>query len=225
MRRRNARFGFAALTIVLACCLAMPSPAAGKRVAKARESLRLLAEGNARFVEGRRQGDRYGPARRAEVASEQHPIAIVLSCSDSRVPSEIVFDQGIGDLFVVRVAGNVLDEINIGSIEYGAEHLHAPLVVVLGHQRCGAVTAAVEGGEAPGHIGSIVEALAPAVGEARKICRDGDLVEAASHANVRRVVRKLGERSSILAHLITTGKLSVVGAYYDLDSGKVEFLP
>lgn len=213
----------AAFVAVLLLFCAMPAESKTLKP-QARESLRLLTEGNARFAAGKPLHPRQGEARRAEVAPGQHPFAIIISCSDSRVPPEILFDQGIGDLFVVRVAGNVLDDMILGSVGYGASHLGIPLVVVLGHKRCGAVTVAVGGGEVPDYARGIVDELKPAVDEARKSCKDGDLVEAASHANVRRVVQMLRKNSPVLARLIRAGELSVVGAYYDLDSGKVEFL-
>jgi carbonic anhydrase len=122
---------------------------------------------------------------------------------------------------VIRVAGNVLNDVNIGSIEYAAEHAGVPLVVVLGHKRCGAVTAAVEGGHAAGHIENIVEAILPAVEEAKK--RKGkNIVEEAAHINVERAVKTLTTSDPILSHLVKEGKLTVIGAYYDLDTGKVE---
>ena len=104
-----------------------------------------------------------GVERRKELVEGQHPFAIILCCSDSRVPPEVIFDQGLGDLFIVRTAGNVFDNIALGSIEYAVEHLEVPLLVVLGHGQCGAVTATVEGGHAPGHISNVVEAIQPAV--------------------------------------------------------------
>ncbi|MBP8300902.1 MAG: carbonic anhydrase, partial [Planctomycetes bacterium] len=128
---------------------------------------RLLA-GNARFVSGHAHGEGRDAARRTEVANGQHPYAIVITCSDSRVSPEIVFDAGIGDLFVIRTAGHVIDDHALGSIEYAAEHLHTKTVLVLGHERCGAVGAAMQGGELPGHIGSLVTAIAPNIKNANR---------------------------------------------------------
>ncbi len=183
-----------------------------------------LVDGNKRFVQGNLMHPNQSIERRNEVAQAQHPLAIVVGCSDSRVPPEVVFDQGIGDLFVVRVAGNILNDENIGSVEYAAEHLGAPLVIVLGHQRCGAVTAAVKGGEAPGHIEDIVKAIEPAVDEAKKKCGKCDLVEKAAHINVQRAVRQLRTSEPLLAEMVKSGKLTVAGAFYDLDSGTVNFM-
>ncbi|MFH0799610.1 MAG: carbonic anhydrase [Pseudomonadota bacterium] len=189
---------------------------------KAKESLGVLMDGNEKFVGGRLAHPRHGVQHRKETAPAQYPIAVIVSCSDSRVPPEIIFDQGIGDLFVVRVAGNVLDDIGLGSVEYAAEHLNVPLVMVLGHKRCGAVTAAVEGGKAPGRIQSIVEAIAPAVEEAKRRSGGADLVESACRINIERTVEALKNSGPILSRLVKEGKLSVVGACYDLDSGRVE---
>ncbi len=217
---------FGTFTVALACLLVFSFTASAKDMnAKAKRNLDSLMAGNSRYTGGELAHPRQGAERMKDVALSQHPGAIVVSCSDSRVPPEIIFDQGLGDLFVVRVAGNVLNDVNIGSVEYAAEHFDVPLVVVMGHKRCGAVTEAVKGGEAPGHIASIVDAIAPAVAEARKCSRGCDLVERASHINVERAVKALKDSDPILSHLVKKGKLSVIGAYYDLDTGKVELLP
>jgi carbonic anhydrase len=186
------------------------------------ESLAKLLEGNARYVKGAMTHPDADAARRAEVAKGQHPFAIILSCSDSRIPPEIVFDQGLGDIFVIRTAGNVVDDIAIGSIEYAAEHLGSPLLVVLGHENCGAVKATVDGGEAPGHIASIVKAIKPAVEKAKG--EKGDLVDNSVRENVSMVREKLAESKPLLAEMVEKGKLKVVGARYDLDDGKVEII-
>jgi carbonic anhydrase len=153
------------------------------------------------------------------VAKGQKPFVIVVGCSDSRVGPEVVFDQGLGDLFVVRTAGNVVDDVALGSIEYAAEHFGVPVIFVLGHTRCGAVAAAVAGGEAPGHVGSIVEKIKPAVEVTKG--KEGDAVDNAVRANVRNVVSQLRGSGPILSGLVKSGKLRVVGGCYDLDTGKV----
>src|SRR5437667_10183451 len=162
-------------------------------------------------------------APRVETTKSQHPFAIVVSCSDSRVPPELVFDQGLGDLFVLRVAGNVIDDHSLGSIEYAVDHLAVRLIVVLGHQRCGAVKAAKETiaakGKAPGHIQSLVTAIRPAVEATAK----GDL-EATVHENVKNVVQALRSSAPLLKAKVDSGELKVVGAYYSLDTGSVSFL-
>jgi len=186
-------------------------------------ALAELKSGNAHHVEHRYQHPHATVNRRRQLASGQNPHAEILSCSDSRVPPELIFDVGLGDLFVVRVAGNVVANTELGSLEYGAEHLHIPLLVVLGHQHCGAVTAAVEGGEAGGHINALVNLLVPAVQKSRGL--PGDAVENAVKANVEMVVKQLRTSTPILSHLASQGKLRVVGAVYSLDTGKVTWLP
>lgn len=183
-----------------------------------------LVEGNRRFVTGHLEHARQDKERRDELAKSQHPFAVIVGCSDSRVPPEVVFDQGLGDLFVVRVAGNVVDDASLGSIEYAVEHLGASLVIVLGHERCGAVQAALDGKALPGHIGAIGAALSPAIAEA-KAQRGGDPLDTAVRANVRRIVRQLTGAEPLLAHAAHEGELEIVGARYDLDTGEVEFFP
>ena len=187
------------------------------------EAMKRLVEGNARFVSGHTQHPRQGPERRTELATGQFPFAIILGCADSRTGPEIIFDQGLGDLFVAREAGNVVDDHTIGSIEYAAEHLHVPLIVVLGHKRCGAISAARDvvtaKGHADGHIESLVSAIRPAV-EATL----GQDAEATCRANVRNVVRSLRACGPVLRPLVAGGQVRVVGAYYDLDTGAVTFL-
>lgn len=174
-----------------------------------------LKAGNARFVTGKLIHPNQDAKRRGEVVSEQHPKAIILSCSDSRVPPEIIFDQGLGDLFVVRVAGNVLNTENLGSIDYALEHLHVKEIIVLGHSRCGAVTAAFQDGGVFGRVKDVIRPLKHAVKEAKKRkCNDCDIVELASHINVMDQVKKL----------LFEFRANVTGAYYDLATGKVEFI-
>jgi carbonic anhydrase len=188
------------------------------------EALKKLLAGNKRYVTEKVSGPNRSSKRRAELAKGQHPFAVIVSCSDSRVPPELLFDQGVGDLFVVRTAGNVVDDIAIGSIEYAVEHLGTRLIVVLGHERCGAVDATVKGGEAPGKIKNVVEAIKPAVEKARaKGPGDHgcDLLCSAVKTNVKMVAEKLRSGSPILAEFIEDGMLKTVGAYYDLDSGSV----
>jgi carbonic anhydrase len=213
-----------AAAAVLFAFLALPG-IGQKSVVKvtADSALAELRAGNARHAAHRYEHPHETVALRRQLASGQNPHAEVLSCSDSRVPPELLFDQGLGDLFVVRVAGNVASDTELGSLEYGAEHLHVPLLVVLGHQHCGAVTAAVEGGEAEGHIGALVNLLRPAVVETRGL--PGDQVENAVKANVEMVVKQLRGSTPILAELTSQGKLKVVGAVYSLDTGKVTWLP
>src|SRR6266436_3254339 len=187
------------------------------------EAISKLKEGNGRYTSGNLQHPGQTTERRAELIKSQHPFAVIVSCSDSRVPPEIVFDQGLGDLFIFRVAGNVIDDHGLGSIEYAVDHLNVRLIVVLGHQSCGAVQAAKETiaakGKAPGHIESLVTAIKPAVEATAK----GDL-EATIKANVKDVVQALRSSTPILKAKVDSGDLRVVGAYYNLDTGAVTFL-
>jgi carbonic anhydrase len=187
------------------------------------EALAALKAGNARYVAAKCEAPHRDAACRAKLATGQAPFAVVLGCSDSRVPPEILFDQGMGDLFIVRTAGNVVDDVVLGSIEYAAEHLGAPLVVVLGHERCGAVKAAVKGGEAPGHIGALVKAIKPSVDAVKG--KTGDPAENSMAANAAAMAKEIRSSAPILAKLVEEGKLKVVAARYDLDSGEVTFQP
>jgi carbonic anhydrase len=180
-----------------------------------------LVDGNKRFVEQKRQNPHQDLARLQEVAQKQQPFAAVLSCADSRVVPEIIFDQGIGDLFVVRVAGNVSTIEEIASKEFGTLVLGAKVLMVLGHERCGAVQAAMKGGEFPGLIGSLVQAIKPAVDAAAG--KPGDQLENVAKANVMLQVKRL-QTSPVIAKLVQEGKLKVVGGYYDLDTGTVSLV-
>lgn len=186
----------------------------------AEESLEKLLQGNKRYVAGKSLHPNNSAKRRTQVATGQHPFAIIVSCSDSRVPPEVLFDQGLGDLFVIRSAGHVVDDFALGSIEYAVEHLGSKLIVVLGHERCGAVDATVKGGEAPGHVKNVVEAIRPAVAKARG--KHGDVLCNAVKSNVKMTAEKIRGSGPILAEPIGDGLLKIVGAYYDLDSGAVE---
>jgi carbonic anhydrase len=184
-------------------------------------ALQKLIDGNKHFTTGEFIHPNQTPERRTKLTKAQHPFAIILGCSDSRVPPEIIFDQGLGDLFVVRDAGNIVNDEVLGSIEYAVEHLGVRLIVVLGHQRCGAVSAAVQGGEVPGHIQSLVEAIRPAVEKARG--ESGSLLENAINENIAMVVKKLKTSEPILEHFVQDGDLKIIGARYDLDDGNVVF--
>jgi carbonic anhydrase len=187
------------------------------------EAISKLKDGNGRYTSGNLQHPGQTTEWRAEVAKGQHPFAIIVSCSDSRVPPEIVFDQGLGDLFVLRVAGNVINDESRGSIEYAVDHFGVRLILVLGHQRCGAVEAAKETiaakGRAPAHIQSLVTAIKPAVESTVK----GDL-DATIKANVEYVVNALRSSEPILKPKLDSGDLQIIGGYYSLDTGAVTFL-
>jgi carbonic anhydrase len=186
------------------------------------ESLKRMIEGNKRFIEGKRLNPNQSKARLLETAVAQYPFAAILGCADSRVPAEMVFDQGLGDLFVVRVAGNVASQTAIGSLEFSTAVLGAQLIMVLGHAKCGAVSAAVKGDPLPGRIGIFVEEIKPAVERVR--FKTGDLEKNSIIANVQYQVENLIESSTILGNLVKEGKLKIVGAQYDLASGKVTIL-
>ena len=211
------------LTLLLLSLSILSTGQKNEEKVTADSALAELKSGNAHHVKHSYQHPHETMDRQRQLASGQNPHAQILSCSDSRVPPELIFDQGLGDLFIVRVAGNVAADTELGSLEYGAEHLHIPLLVVLGHQHCGAVTAAVQGGEAAGHISALVNLLRPAVEKSRELT--GDAVENAVKANVEMVVKQLRTSTPILAELVSHGKLRVVGAIYSLDTGKVTWLP
>jgi carbonic anhydrase len=198
----------------------------------ATEALRRLGAGNRRFVANvRDRGALTDPARRLELTAGQTPFAIILGCSDSRVPAELVFDQGLGDLFVIRVAGNIVAPSQIGSVEFAAERFGTRLVVVLGHSRCGAILATLEelGRPTEGqsrNLQSIVDRVRPSVEPLldTNLARDPDaLVREAVRANIRASTHQLRHGSDVLEQLIQTDGLLVVGAEYSLETGEVEF--
>jgi carbonic anhydrase len=187
------------------------------------QALARLREGNIRFAKHKEKHPDISYERRRSISREgQHPYAVILGCSDSRVPPELIFDEGLGDLFVIRDAGNVVDDEVLGSIEYAVEHLGVRLVVVLGHEKCGAVSAAVAGGEAPGHIKSVMKAIQPAVDETAGM--PGDHVHNCVLANARRVAKLIRESEPILKEAVDHKKIQVVAADYDLETFAVEFL-
>lgn len=185
-----------------------------------KDPLERLIEGNKRFVGGTSIHPDLEAMRRSGLKKGQNPFAVILSCSDSRVPPEIVFDQGLGDLFVVRVAGNIFDDAVDGSIEYAVEHLGAELIVVMGHETCGAVKAAVENNQ-EAHIKTLAQAIQPAIVEALKL--PGDKVDNSVRANARFVVNQIKQNEPILSKKVAEKKVRVVAAYYDLDNGEVTF--
>lgn len=196
------------------------------------EALQRLREGNRRFVSGDGgRGASPSALRRTELVSGQNPFAVVLGCSDSRVPAEIVFDQGLGDLFVIRVAGNIVAPSQVGSVEFAVERFGTPLVVVLGHSMCGAVTATVEALERPSehrstNLGSIVNRIRPSVEIllGTQLRHDHDaLVQHAVRANIRTSTHHLRHGSRIIEDLVEKDQLLIVGAEYSLETGVVEF--
>lgn len=187
-----------------------------------KHALKRLMHGNHRYVNSETVCHADWTAKRTALIRSQNPFAIIVSCSDSRVPPEIIFDQTLGDLFVVRVAGNIVDDFAIGSIEYGVSVLGANLVLVLGHSNCGAVDAALKGLKFDNHIQSVLTAIQPAVQSTRG--ESENRLENTIKANVRNVEETLKRSKPVLANLIEKGSLKIIGGYYDLESGKVEFL-
>jgi carbonic anhydrase len=201
--------------------LAAPQPVIAQTSLTPDQCLQLLIDGNQRFVQARREKPNQTWTRIAEVAPSQKPFAAILGCADSRVPAEIIFDRGFGDIFVDRVAGNVATPEEIGSLEFGTLILGAKVLMVLAHERCGAVKAAIEGGQLPGHIGSLTESIMPAVDSTRN--QPGDRVENACKANAILQANRL-KASPVISDLINQNRMRVVPAYYDLDTGAVEIL-
>lgn len=204
------------------------SKAPDSKVVDASEALKLLTEGNARWVANQAEAPNTSSARRLDLASKgQKPFVTILSCADSRVPIERVFDRGVGEVFSIRVAGNVSGPSETGTIEYGIGHLKTPLLVVMGHTKCGAVAAAASGAKLHGCLGDLVSSIQPSVDRARKNnpgVDDAALVSIAIKENVWQSVFQLLKNSSELREAVQDGKLKVVGAVYDLASGKVDFL-
>lgn len=197
-----------------------------KTTLTADQALALLRTGNDEFRVDMPYHAATSRERRVEIAKEQHPFAVVVSCSDSRVPPELLFGRGLGELFIVRNAGNTVDTVAMGSIEYAVAVLGVPLIMVLGHERCGAVEAAVKVVEKntsyPGSIGQMIEPIVPAVLSIQ--AKGGDILDNAVRANVSRTVARLRTASGpLLQKPLAEGKLRVVGARYDLDDGDVDF--
>ena len=193
------------------------------------EALKELMEGNERFVKGQTKNPRRSPEEFSALAAAQYPEAIIVSCADSRVAPELLFDVGVGDIFVVRIAGNVIGGTGVtvkGSIEYAVAELNVPLIVVLGHSGCGAVKSAMkhldEKDSLPGAINGLVELVKPAVAKSKGM--PGDPLENAIKMNVQLGVEKLNKLEPIIAPKVKDGKLKVVGGVYDLRNGEVKFL-
>lgn len=197
------------------------SPAPEKAPTSAQQALFRLLTGNTRFYQNRSIHANQGAFARSETSMGEYPFAIVLTCSDSRVPPEIIFDQGLGNLFVVRLWGNYVGATTIGSIQHGLEDHHPHLLVVLGHQKCGALQSVVEGRKETGPAARMVAFVAPAIALAHK--EKGDLLDNACRENVFRVVHLL-KQNPVIHGLVVSGELRIVPAYYHLDTGHVELL-
>lgn len=197
------------------------------------QALQALKKGNDKFLNDSAFQSVLGKERRLEIARGQQPFAVLVSCSDSRVPPELLFGRGLGELFIIRNAGNTVDTVAMGSVEYAVAELGVPLIVVMGHERCGAVDAALavveQDATYPGSIGQMVEPIVPAVLKARAKFKETDttsrdsVLDAAVRANVLRVVERLRSAPGLLHEPLKSGRLMIVGARYDLDDGRVEF--
>lgn len=186
------------------------------------KALEKLLSGNENYLSGNITPNVDASLRTDLATNGQHPYAIVITCSDSRVPAELIFDSSLGDIFVIRTAGNVVSDFEIGSVEYGAEHLGSPLILVLGHTNCGAVTAATEGGEAEGKIQSIVDEIEPSVQKAKEADAE-DVLTKAIEFNVMNSVNKILS-SDIIKELREEGKVEVLGGVYDINTGTITII-
>ena len=184
--------------------------------------LKVLLDGNKRFYSGKMNHQNQSPERIKETSKGQNPIAAIIGCSDSRIVPEILFDQGIGDLFTIRVAGNTVGNVCIGSVEYAAEHLEVPIVLVLGHTHCGVFKAATQGDDVHHHLGSLVNTAKKAVSLAKD--KKGCLLDNAIRENIHILADKLEHSSPTIKRLVSEKKLSIIGAIYDIETGKVELL-
>ena len=208
--------GTAALTVGLGTKISgfKTQPAIAQNNITPDEVLKQLLEGNQRFIENKRKNPNQTLTRVQEVAQGQAPFAAILSCADSRVPAEIIFDRGLGDLFVVRNAGNIATAAEIGSLEFGTLVLGAKVLMVIGHQSCGAVKATMAGNAVPGQISSILDAIKPAI-------KPNQTLEEATIANVKLGISRL-QASPVISQLIKDGKLKIAGGYYNLETGQVQ---
>ena len=195
--------------------------AAPEQAPSSEQAWQRLQAGNNRFVEEMLERQALGRTRRQELASGQKPFAVVLTCADSRLTPEFIFNQGLGDLFVVRVAGNIADPFVLGSVEYAVEHLHVPLIVLLGHEKCGAVEAALGEEKPMGNLGKLVAEID--VGKDLPAGKEAALAAAIKN-NVRHQTRLLTERSDVIKEHVATSKVRIVSGVYQLATGKVDWL-
>jgi carbonic anhydrase len=194
----------------------------GKRGMTGQEALQVLLTGNKRFLSGKLEHPNHCEESRKGLVSGQEPIAVVLACADSRVPPVDIFDQGLGDLFVLRVAGNIINDHILGSIEYAVSHLHTPLVVVMGHSSCGAVGAVAQGVKLGGHIASLTPSIEAALKKAKG--QEGHWTNNAAKELAKTTAQRIKESEPIVADLVNEGKVLVVATYYDLSTGEVMLL-
>jgi carbonic anhydrase len=223
-RRNSLKFVAGAIgTGILATRLGadVAAPAIAQNDMTPDAALKQLMDGNKRFVDRKRINPHQDLSRLTEVAKGQKPFAAILGCADSRFPSEMIFDQGFGDLFVCRVAGNVVTPEEIGSLEFGTLLLGAKVLMVVGHENCGAVGATLKGASVPGQIGSLIDSIKPAVESSKN--QPGDHLENAVKANVLLQAKRL-KASPVISKLIEENKLKIVGGYYDLDTGAISIV-
>lgn len=226
---RQVRFGIFGSLLLSATLLAdAHAPAETPAGPTGEQAYRQLIEGHARYANNVRTLPRQNEQRRCETTTGgQHPVAAVLSCADSRVPPEMLFDQGIGDLFVIRVAGNVAATDELGTLEYGVEHLNIPLIVVLGHTRCGAVTAVVDGAHAEGNLAQLLQPIVPAAERTKHDhpdLRGPALVGSAIQENVRQALNDLTARSPVIAKAVRDNRVKLVGGVYDIHAGRIDWI-
>jgi carbonic anhydrase len=208
-------------SLLVACFLMVPSLRAQEAMPTAEAALKRLQEGNARFVADKTVARDTTAKHRAELAKGQHPFAVVVACADSRVTPELVFDQGLGDLFVLRVAGNITDPDVLGSIEFAAQNLKSPLIVVLGHESCGAVAAAIAGEPIPGNLGKLIEQVKPG----KDLPKEKDAALAAGvRGNVLYQTAQITEKSPVLKELAGTKRIQIVSGVYSLKTGEITWL-
>lgn len=188
----------------------------------ANESLERLQKGNERYMFDHMEHPHEGAQRRLDLSTAQHPFAVILGCGDSRVVPELIFDQGVGDLFVLRIAGAIADDAVIASIEYAIEHLGTRLVLVMGHEKCGAVTAAIAHEASEGKINSLLSYIEPSINAV--LYSSGDLLTNAIQAHVKQTVQAIQQAEPILSHESRSGNVLVLPAYYNLSTGRVDFL-
>jgi carbonic anhydrase len=209
------------VAMVLWGLINLPALAQEKPAVSAEQALERLKKGNEKFVAGPSETPNVGAERRRELAKGQNPFAIVLTCADSRVTPEYIFNQGLGDIFVLRVAGNVADPFELGSMEYAVEHLQVPLIVVLGHSKCGAVDAALGENKPRGNLGKLIEQIQTGKDLPSE---KGAALQAAIQNNARNQATSLTERSDVLKEFVEHKRLRIVSGVYDLATGKVEWL-
>ena len=224
-RQALTSLGFATFASQITGLTALANSETSSPKISSKLAIRYLQEGNQRYVQQQALRPRQGQQTRLKIAKGQTPFAIVLGCADSRVAPETIFDQGLGDLFVIRVAGNIVDDVVLGSIQFAVAEFGVAAIMVLGHERCGAVIAALDVAEnstvLPGSISALVEPILPAAREART--RTGDIVDIAVRLNVRNTVYKL-KSDPLLKEFLEKGQLQVVGGRYDLESGLISFI-